>query len=290
MLLRTLVCGAVLMAVFTVGTQAESAAPLQQAPHPAGQAASPAGDAQQLLLQRKCAELDRLQREVAQLRSETGTPEQVLVRVQLVEVALTKLQQKGIDTDWFVQGRIDSAATATEEGDPASGVLRFIEGLKQNNLAKTLADPTLVVVSGRPASLHTGGELPIPASSNSNSAVDFLKFGTELEVNAVTLGNDRVRLELRTSVSEIDPSREVMVNGTLTPGLSVCRCDTSTELSLGQSVILTGLVTQRTEARRGDDGQVTEALVRIGTVLVVAAERFDPITSAAKSRRRPIAK
>src|SRR4029078_4443318 len=85
-----------------------------------------------------------------------------------------------------------------------NGILRFMDALKQNNVAKLLAEPTVVVVSGRPGSFNVGGEFPIPAKDGSKAAVEFRKFGTQLDLVALALGDNLVRLEVRTRVSEID--------------------------------------------------------------------------------------
>src|SRR5438270_3059521 len=44
-----------------------------------------------VLLKQKLSELERLQREIRQLRAETGTGSQIVVRVQMLEVSLSKL-------------------------------------------------------------------------------------------------------------------------------------------------------------------------------------------------------
>jgi hypothetical protein len=63
-------------------------------------------DDQQLLLQEKCAEMERLQRAIKRLRAATGTPQQILVKGQMLEVTLTKLREMGTDTEWFEIGYV----------------------------------------------------------------------------------------------------------------------------------------------------------------------------------------
>ena len=59
------------------------------------------------LLKQKCAERDHLQREIMQLRAATGTPRQILVKVQMIEVSLTKMHRMGLDTARFTGGSLD---------------------------------------------------------------------------------------------------------------------------------------------------------------------------------------
>ncbi len=278
---------AMLSAVHAVRAQDAPAVPHPAVDRPTQSAANPADVLRLLLLREKCAELDRLQHEVAELQAAAGTAPSILVRVQLIEVALTKLREKGVDTDWFAKGFLDAAPAAEPElggpSNPSNDVLRFVEGLKQNNLAKVIAEPSLPVTNGRPASFFSGGEIPVAANNDSKAAVDVRRFGTEVDIQALALGNNQVRLTLRTRLSNLAPSHDEAP----TPRLDVCQCDSTVELSLGQSAMLTGNVTQRTEAVRNSDGQLAEKLVQIGTMLVVTAEELDSSTPATASVSGP---
>ena len=261
-------------------------------------------DEQQLLLEQKCAELDRLQREVKRLRAATGTEQQILVKVQMLEVSLTKLRNMGTDTEWFANGYVSGAkirqlldATGGRAETPmaepvvtaeSNDSLRFVDWLERNNLAKVLCNPTLVTVSGRPASLHVGGEFPVPANNDSKAAVDFRNFGTEIDLLALALGDNQVQLEVKTRVSALDYNRAIEINGTRIPGLKVRQCDTGFELSFGQTAVLTGLVEQRTEAHQVDGGRIKEVLVDVGLMVVVTPELVAPVVAPAASANRDI--
>jgi len=96
----------------------------------------------------------------------------------------------------------------------------FIDALRQYNLVKVLAEPTLVTVSGRPASFNSGGEFPIPIPQGlGTTSIQFREFGTRVDFVPIVLGNGHVRLEVRPSVSELDYSRSVTLNGTTVPGI-----------------------------------------------------------------------
>ena len=326
MLLRIVTLGSILLATQTVSaddTPASSSpsiphqtntCPAQDAPHPSGvQSGTTVSDRvtnvatrheQQLLLQQKCVELDRLQREVIQLRAATGTAQQMLVKVQMLEVSLTKLRDMGADTEWFANGFVSGAkirqlldATGgradTPISEPVAKVvsndsLRYLDWLKRNNLAKVLCDPTLAIVSGRSASLNVGGEFPVPANNDSKAAVDFKNFGTEIELLALALGDNQVELEINARVSEIDYNHAIEINGTRVPRLKVRQCDTGCELSFGQTAMLTGLVEQRTEVHQVDGGRTKEIRVNVGLMVVVTPELVRPLESPAASANRDI--
>lgn len=329
-----------------------SAAQAPCAPRPlSGAAFSPA----QELLQQKLAQRDELQHEIDELCESTKTYQQVLVRVKVMEVSLTKMRKLGIDfapgyhvfnSDEFATSATEScasecnvgeccteecgavecgteecsaekccsekcdtekcstklcgtekcsAATCSEEtcGDGEccaeksscqacshctddNGLASFLDALEENNIAKVLAQPTVVTVSGRPASFQVGGEVPIPVPGS--SAYTFKDFGTKLHVLAVAQGGNRVRLEIRSRTSEICDDRSLVVDGNTIPSLLTNECDTACDLEFGQTVALTGLTSRRTEAFQTEDG-VRERTNEVMQVLVVTPE---VVTSTAR--------
>ena len=120
--------------------------------------------------------------------------------------------------------------------------------MRQYNLAKVMADPTLVTVSGRPAFFNSGGEFPIliPAGLGTTS-VDFKKFGTQVDFVPIVLGNGNLRLEVKPRISFLDPTLSVTTQGITVPGLNVRECDTGVEMKSGQTLAIAGLVQNRLE-------------------------------------------
>jgi Flp pilus assembly secretin CpaC len=205
----------------------------------------------------------------------------------MLEVSLTKLRDQGISTTWFSNGYVSEAdleqLTGGTRGQSDSSAdksqteqlndsLQFVNWLRQENLAKTLADPTVLVVSGQPASLHVGGEFPIPNNSGAKPELGFRRFGTELKVMALAVGDNQVRLEYKTRVSEIDQSHALQVDGEQVPGLRVREFDSGCQLSFGQTAIMAGLVQKRVEAQERADGQAVQELVEVGLMVVITPE------------------
>ena len=103
----------------------------------------------------------------------------------------------------------------------------LIEALRKDNLVKVLAEPTLVTMSGRPASFLVGGEFPILVPSGiATATVEYKEFGTRVDFVPIVLGNGAIRLEVRPTVSEIDESRNVSVGTFTVPGLRTRTVDT----------------------------------------------------------------
>jgi len=198
-----------------------------------------------------------------------GGVQQVLLKVKVMEVSRTKLRNLGID--WaqssgsnFVASSISGLLAQVTPGNPPSGsgtlqafvsdgsdtFLGVLEALQQNNVGKVLADPSLVTVSGRPASFHVGGEFAytVPVGIGQPPSVQFKDFGTKIDVMPIVLGNGSVRLEIRSEISEIDFTLGTAINGIIVPGLRTSNVDTGVEMKAGQTLALAGLVQTRIDA------------------------------------------
>jgi pilus assembly protein CpaC len=197
-----------------------------------------------------------------------GGVQQVALHVKVMEVSRTRLRALGTDWAWTngadflidgAAGLINVAASGaaqivgTGQDTVRFGIVNgddrffgFIEALRSYNIIKVLAEPTLVTVSGRPASFQEGGEFPIivPQSLGVN-AVEFKQFGTRVDFVPLVLGNGNIRLEVRPQVSEVDESRGVDVNGVVIPGLRTRWVDTAAEMRAGQTLALAGLIQNR---------------------------------------------
>jgi pilus assembly protein CpaC len=202
-------------------------------------------------------------------RITVGGVQQVLLHVKVMEVSRTKLRQFGFDwhritgDDFVVQsvsglisafggGAAVTSAGATLQFGVVSGssqLFGVLDCLRQNNLAKVLAEPVLVTVSGRPAFFNEGGEFPILVPGGLGTvSVEYKKFGTQVDFVPVVLSNGHIRLEVRPRVSEIDNSRSVNIQGFDVPGLRVREVDTGVELRAGETLAIAGLVQTRVEA------------------------------------------
>ncbi len=193
---------------------------------------------------------------------------QVLLHVRVMEVSRTKLRALGFDFALFtgqnhvvssVSGLIGAFGggmmTSGQETfsfgvvDGSSAFFGVLEAMRQDQLMKILAEPTLVTVSGRPAFFQVGGEFPIlvPQSLGTVS-IEYKKFGTQVDFVPIVLGNGRIRLEVRPRVSEIDNTRSVTIDSTTVPGLRTREIDTGVELNAGQTLAIAGLVQTRVES------------------------------------------
>ncbi len=137
-------------------------------------------------------------------------------------------------------------------GNASEGILGVVSILENNGFAYTLAEPSLMAMSGQSASFLAGGEFPIPIRAggtlDSGITVRFKEFGVRLSLTPTVLSPNRIGLKVAPEVSELDFSAGIQSGGVAVPALRVRRTDTSIELGDGESFVISGLVSQNTLA------------------------------------------
>ena len=137
-------------------------------------------------------------------------------------------------------------ATLLDNGTEIDLIIRALE---ERRLARRLAEPNLMALSGDTASFLAGGEFPFPVGADNNTiTIEFKQFGVSLAFTPTVLGDGRINLKIIPEVSEIDPTTSVQIGGVTVPGLVVRRADTTIELNDGQSFAIAGLL-QHTNVR-----------------------------------------
>ena len=140
----------------------------------------------------------------------------------------------------------------------------MINALEQKGVARSLAEPNLVALSGDTASFLAGGEYPIPVSGSLGQVtVDYKKYGVGLAFTPTVLGRGLINLKIEPEVSQIDTTHTVAVPGGISvPALIVRRASTTVELRDGQSFVIGGLL-------QNDNKNAVEQLPWLGTVPVL---------------------
>lgn len=124
-----------------------------------------------------------------------------------------------------------------------------VDLLQANGMARVLAEPTLVALSGQSASFLAGGELPIlePQGLGSTS-ISFKPFGIGLTVTPTVLSPQRIALKVAPEASDLDYSRGITMEGVQVPAITTRRADTTVELGDGETFIIGGLVSSQTSS------------------------------------------
>jgi pilus assembly protein CpaC len=175
------------------------------------------------------------------------------------------------------EGGIGAAATGDRGFATAIGRQSFgsttlavaFDALEQKGLVKTLAEPTLVALSGDTADFLAGGEFPIPVAQGDDSiSVEFKEFGIAMAFTPTVLDDGLINLAISVEESSIDtrpasPSIELGV-GSGTPSLLTRRANTTIELRDGQSFAIAGLL-------QDDFADTVEQVPWLGDVPILGA-------------------
>ncbi|MBW0144057.1 type II and III secretion system protein family protein [Sphingomicrobium clamense] len=192
-----------------------------------------------------------------------GSSQQVMLEVRFSEVRRSALKDLGVNWNFIDNDPVPDVSGGF--GAPLAGAYGGIEGvfdilgasffaqldaLERKGFVTTLAEPTLVALSGETASFLAGGEFPIPVAQSGDISgtggtaitVEFKPFGVALNFTPTVLADGVINLVVAPEVSSIDPSASISVNGLVVPGLSTRRAITTVELRDGESFALAGLL------------------------------------------------
>lgn len=125
----------------------------------------------------------------------------------------------------------------------------MIQALEERQVARRLAEPNLVALSGDTASFLAGGQypVPVPGTNGSPPTIQYKDYGVGLSFTPTVLDNSQINLKITPEVSELDYANAVNIAGVSVPALIQRRASTAVELRDGQSFAIAGLLQSRSE-------------------------------------------
>ena len=205
-------------------------------------------------------------------------PQQVMLEVRFIEVSRNAGRDLGVKWD-VVGNRLNattglggSAASALPFGAVLGRILSggvsadvLVEALEQKGLARRLAEPNLVAMSGQSASFLAGGEFPFPVQGDQGRiTVAFKKFGVSVNFLPIVLADGVINLKIEPEVSQLDTTNVVSTGTVNVPSLVVWRASTQVELRDGQSFAVAGLL-------QSNNTEAIKQLPWLGDVPVIGA-------------------
>jgi Bacterial type II and III secretion system protein len=183
---------------------------------------------------------------------------QIRLDLKIGELSITEMRRQGIDfPNLFMRQK-------QQDRQKAAGTVAM---LTRSGALKILAEPSLIVADGRPAFFQSG---PTVAGR---------KTGSQIELTAQLLDNDRIKLDLVASQTDVDPSLSVATRGGMAPGFRHSSMAPSFEMDLGQTTIFAGMAESKTQSvtdprtRRRSNVQVqTQMLYFVTPQLLAPAE------------------
>ena len=206
---------------------------------------------------------------VTNLMSVGGT-QQVMLKIRFAEMSRSASKSLGLNfgalfnnsrtavsgqTNQFGQAGNTPGGAGFVDASGGFGIARVITSvggvlfdvvlyaLEQKGVARTLAEPNLVALSGDTAEFLAGGEVPIPVAGEDGAiTVSFKPFGIGMSFTPTVIDGDLINLVLETEVSAIDTSVQVTAAGITLSGFTTRRARTTVELRDGQSLSIAGLL------------------------------------------------
>lgn len=182
--------------------------------------------------------------------------QQVALKVKIAELNRSAARGFGVD----VVGAVDIGNNGDELifasilnaiGGGGTSVIASLDGgdldigiryLQQRGVIRLLSEPTLVTLSGRPATFIAGGEFAVPTIVGNVGlnavTTDFRAFGAIISFVPTVVDKDRIRLQVAPEFSQIN--NQLSVGGT--PGLNVRAATTTVEMREGQTLAIAGLL------------------------------------------------
>jgi pilus assembly protein CpaC len=203
---------------------------------------------------------------------EVGGVHQVMLEVRVSEMSRSLLRRLGVNFAYISEGGqtfgislLRNLTTLPAGGWPGNPIqvgtsvnaifrflgggatwTTFIDALKEEGLTKVLAEPTLITMSGRTANFLAGGEYPIPVPQTSGGGntitIEYKTFGVGLNFTPTVLSNNKISMEVKPEVSELDFTNAVAISGYVVPSVTTRRVQTVIELADGQSFAIAGLL------------------------------------------------
>lgn len=125
-----------------------------------------------------------------------------------------------------------------------------LNALKQMNLAKSLAEPTLTTLNGQPANFRAGDTFPVPQTNITNGGnsqqVNQSFVGISVSFLPIVTHHNRIRLSVQGNVSTRDDQAGASIGGTAVPGTTTRDFQTNVEMREGETLALAGLINTST--------------------------------------------
>jgi len=185
---------------------------------------------------------------------------QIMLRVMIAEVVRGAGRSLGVNWSYVDnEGDFSIANLTGNLLDNANIPFEYISGdgheyrfavnaMRNLNMARTLAEPTLTTLNGRKASFNSGGQFPVPVISGSGGGgsnlqgVDFEDFGLQLDFTPYVISEGRIRLLIDFEASTRQMQTGTQVGGSSVSGKDIRSFSNTVELRQNQTLAVAGLV------------------------------------------------
>jgi len=124
-----------------------------------------------------------------------------------------------------------------------------LDALIQENKARVLSEPSLLVLDGSDGSILVGGEIPVPVAQSSTGTsgvsasvtVVYKPYGVRLLVHVDLVGDGKIQMTVTPEVSDLNYTNAVQLSGFVIPALTVRRATSTLQMGDGETLVIGGL-------------------------------------------------
>ena len=212
-----------------------------------------------------------------------GLPDkkQIVCHVRVVDINKGSLSRLGVnwgaidysktppafvDQPWLLQ---TARGLLGQQKDGVYNLLSIgtqIDLLAQNNQARILSEPNLMVDDGGKATILVGGEIPVPMAQTGGAVtVDWKAYGVKLEIGPRILeSGNRISLDVAPEVSSLDAGNSVTIGGFVLPALRTRKASTTVTMTNGDTLIIGGLL-------QNDESKAIRKIPLLGDLPLIGA-------------------
>ncbi|MBA4188954.1 MAG: hypothetical protein C0467_13235 [Planctomycetaceae bacterium] len=200
---------------------------------------------------------------------QVGGGQQVQIDVVVASVDRNMLRQRGFDfaargtsfgmasvISGLLQGGLVDLPTQTGgnllfRGGVPTQFLGALQALRNEGIAKFIAEPRVVTQTGRPAFFRAGGQQATISGTSgiTGPGVQLVPFGTELEVLPIVYGNGMIWLEINPRISSVSQALGISIGATVSPGFTEQQVRSAVMLESGQTFAIGGLIQNSVQAQ-----------------------------------------
>jgi Flp pilus assembly secretin CpaC len=175
------------------------------------------------------------------------------VQLEVIVASVARADARKLAARWTdrLEGKGNGEAASSTR--PLSGILKDRQGFLQDlyalqgkGLARVTAEPRVLTQSGRPAWIVSGGEVPIPTTSEKgDSSLSYKMFGTIVSFLPVILHDGKIQLEICPEVSDVDPAMGVNITGpdpVSVPGFRTQKAQALVRMKSAETFVLGGMI------------------------------------------------
>lgn len=188
---------------------------------------------------------------------------QIICHVRVVDINKGNLKRLGVnwgqlsiddnkvtfvDQPWLIEALPSGFIDGMDGVFNALNIGAQLDLLAQNNVARILSEPNLLVDDGGEASMLVGGEIPVPIAQptgggSTTVTIEWKPYGVQLNVAPTILENsNRIAMKISPEVSSLDFGNAITIGGFVIPALRSRKTASELTITAGHTLIIGGLL------------------------------------------------